>query len=131
MNLEARVREHIKDLQCRIKANLLLDAGKVRDSAILTRSFRVHATFQLGISGLVESIQSLFVGKSIKEKFSLADSRYENGASIDRTTNNVLSLLVGASVELSQCQYATLLKSLLSLINYSDHQYCQFLPRSA
>ncbi|KAH9972100.1 hypothetical protein BGW80DRAFT_1460029 [Lactifluus volemus] len=74
MNLEARVKEHIKDLQHHIKANLLLDAGK------------------LGISGLVESIQSLFVGKSIKEKFSLADSCHENGASIDRTTNNVLSL---------------------------------------
>ncbi|KAH9973453.1 linoleate diol synthase [Lactifluus volemus] len=92
MNLEARVKEHIKDLQHRIKANLLLDAGK------------------LGISGLVESIQSLFVGKSIKEKFSLADSRYESGASIDRTTNNVLSLLVGASVELSQ--------SIINIVNF-------------
>jgi hypothetical protein len=106
------VKEHIRDLQHRIKATVLLDAGKVRDLAFLTRSSRVHATFQLSIAGIVESIQSLFVGKSKKEKFTLADSLYANGASIDRTTNNVLSLLIGASVELSQCQYAALVKIL-------------------
>jgi hypothetical protein len=31
MNLEARVKEHIDDLQHHIKASVLLDVGKVRD----------------------------------------------------------------------------------------------------
>ncbi|KAH9973470.1 putative linoleate diol synthase [Lactifluus volemus] len=84
MNLEARVKDHIKDLQHRIRTNVLLGVGK------------------FAISGFVESIQSLFSGKPKKEKFSLAESLHLNGASIEQTTNNVLSLLVGASVELSQ-----------------------------
>jgi len=36
----------------------------------------------------------------------MAESLFANGASVDRATNNVLSLLVGASVELSQCECA-------------------------
>ena len=130
MNLEARVKEHVKDLQHRIKSNVLLDIGKVGDLAsISTRFFGTYVLFQLTISGLVESIQSLFSGKSKKEKFSLAESLHANGANIERTTNNVLSLLVGASVELSQCQYATVSYKDHRLIHYSYHQYCQFLPR--
>ena len=58
---------------------------------------------QPSIAGLVGTTQSSF---SAREKLSVAENLIENGASIDRTTNNVLSLLVGASVELSQCACA-------------------------
>ena len=56
--------------------------------------------------GLVGTIQSLFSARAKKPKLSVAENLFANGASIDRTTNNVLSLLVGASVELSQCACA-------------------------
>ncbi|KAI9449938.1 linoleate diol synthase [Lactarius psammicola] len=85
MNLEARAKEHIKDLQHHIKANILADVGG-----------------KLSIAGLVGTLQSLFSAKGRKQKLSIAESLFEHGASADRTTNNVLSLLVGASVELSQ-----------------------------
>ncbi|KAF8265060.1 linoleate diol synthase [Lactarius quietus] len=85
MNIEASAKEHIKTLQGRIKANILADVGG-----------------KLSIAGLVGSIQSLFSAKARKSKLTVAESLYENGASAERTTNNVLSLLVGASVELSQ-----------------------------
>jgi len=85
MNLEQRVKEHISDLQRHIKANVLADVGG-----------------KLSIAGLVDTIQSLFSAKAKKSKLSVAESLFANGASVDRTTNNVLSLLVGASVELSQ-----------------------------
>jgi hypothetical protein len=60
---------------------------------------------QLSIAGIVGTIQSLFSAKAKKQKLSVAESLFEDGASIDRTTNNVLSLLIGATVELSQCTY--------------------------
>jgi hypothetical protein len=131
MNLEARVKDHIKDLQHRIRTNVLLGVGKVGDLASSTHFFGTYVLFQFAISGFVESIQSLFSGKPKKEKFSLAESLHLNGASIEQTTNNVLSLLVGASVELSQCQYATVSYKDHRLIHYSYNQYCQCLPRSA
>ncbi|KAI0260103.1 linoleate diol synthase [Gloeopeniophorella convolvens] len=94
MNLEASVKEHIKDLQRHIKTNILADVGG-----------------KLSIAGLVDTIQSIFSGgKSKKSKLSLAESLFAEGATIDRTTNNVLSVLVGASVELSQ--------SLINIVNY-------------
>src|SRR5712672_6053 len=43
-----------------------------------------------------------------QQKLTVAERLFASGASVDQTTNNVLSLLVGASVELSQCQYAVL-----------------------
>jgi len=93
MNLEQRVKEHISDLQRHIKANVLADVGG-----------------RLSIAGLVDTIQSLFSAKAKKSKLSVAESLFANGSSVDRTTNNVLSLLVGASVELSQ-----------SIINVVNH----------
>ncbi|KAI0291817.1 linoleate diol synthase [Russula brevipes] len=92
MNLEARVKEHIRDLHRHIRGNILADVGK------------------LSIAGIVGTIQSLFSAKVKKQKLSVAESLFEDGASIDRTTNNVLSLLVGASVELSQ--------SLINIVNF-------------
>ncbi|KAI9435341.1 linoleate diol synthase [Lactarius indigo] len=85
MNIEASAKENIKGLQRRIKANILADVGG-----------------KLSIAGLVGTIQSLFNSKAKKQRLSVAENLFENGASADRTTNNVLSLLVGASVELSQ-----------------------------
>ncbi|KAF8473705.1 linoleate diol synthase [Russula ochroleuca] len=93
LNLEERVKEHITDLQRHIKANVLADVGG-----------------KLSIAGLVGTIQSLFSTKARKEKLSVAESLFANGASVERTTNNVLSLLVGASVELSQ--------SIINIVNF-------------
>jgi len=59
---------------------------------------------QLSVAGVVGAVRSLFFAKARKHKPSLASSLLANGTSVDRITNNVLSLLVGASVELSQCQ---------------------------
>lgn len=89
MDLEERAKEHIKDLQSHIKANILAEVrGK------------------LSIAGLAGTIQSLFLAKVRKQRLSLAESLFESGASADRMTNNVLPLLVGASIELSQCEFA-------------------------
>ncbi|KAH8997828.1 linoleate diol synthase [Lactarius hatsudake] len=85
MNLEARAKEHVEDLQRHIKANILADVGG-----------------KLSIANLVGTIQSLFNMRAKKPRLSVAEGLFESGASADRTTNNVLSLLVGASVELSQ-----------------------------
>ncbi|KAH9056263.1 linoleate diol synthase [Lactarius vividus] len=85
MNLEARAKEHVEDLQRHIKANILADVGG-----------------KLSIAGIIGTIQSLFNPKAKKSRLSVAEGLFESGASADRTTNNVLSLLVGASVELSQ-----------------------------
>ncbi|KAH9008805.1 hypothetical protein EDB84DRAFT_1446700 [Lactarius hengduanensis] len=85
MNIEAKAKENIKGLQRHIKANIVADVGG-----------------KLSISNLVGTIQSLFNAKAKKQRLSVAENIFENGASADRTTNNVLSLLVGASVELSQ-----------------------------
>lgn len=93
MLLEERVKEHLKDLQRNIKANILEDVGG-----------------KLSIAGLVGTIQSLFSAKAKKHKLSVAENLFANGASVDRTTNNVLSLLVGASVELSQ--------SIINVVNF-------------
>lgn len=106
MLLEERVKAHIKDLQRNIKANILEDVGgKVRHAMSQLGSF-IHIGLQLSIAGLVGTIQSLFSAKAKKHKLSVAENLFANGASVDRTTNNVLSLLVGASVELSQCEWA-------------------------
>jgi hypothetical protein len=125
------VKEYIKDLQHRIKSNVLLDIGKVGDLVSSMHFFGTYVPVQFTISGFVESIQSLLSGKPKKGTFSLAESLHASGASIDRTANNVLSLLIGASVELSQCQYATVSYKDHRLIHYSYNQYCQCLPRSA
>jgi hypothetical protein len=93
MNIELSAKEHIKTLQRHIKANIVADIGG-----------------RLSIANLVGSIQSLFSAKAKKEKLTVAESLFENGASVDRTTNNVLSLLIGASVELSQ--------SIINVVNY-------------
>ncbi|KAH8993660.1 cytochrome P450 [Lactarius deliciosus] len=93
MNIEARAKENIKGLQRHIKANILADVGG-----------------KLSISNLVGTIQSLFNAKAKKQRLSVAESLFESGASADRSTNNVLSLLVGASVELSQ--------SLINIVNF-------------
>ena len=104
MNLEGRVREHIKDLQRHIKTNVLEDVGgRVRYSVSQQGFPGIHTVSQLSIAGLVGTIQSLFSAKVKKHKLSIAENLFANGASVERTTNNVLSLLVGASVELSQC----------------------------
>jgi linoleate 10R-lipoxygenase len=92
MNIELSAKEHIKTLQARIKANIVADVGK------------------LSIANLVGTIQSLFSAKAKKQKLNVAESLFENGASVERTTNNVLSLLIGASVELSQ--------SIINVVNY-------------
>ena len=89
MDLEARAKEHIKDLQGHIKANILAKVGDKHSIA----------------GGLSGAIQSLFLAKASKQRLSLAKSLFEGGASADRTTNNVLALLVGASIELSQCEF--------------------------
>lgn len=89
MDLEARAKEHIKDLQRHIKANILAKVGG-----------------KFSIAGLAGTIHSLFLAKASKQKPSLVESLFiESGASADRITNNVLSLLVGASIELSQCEF--------------------------
>lgn len=93
MVLEERVKEHIKDLKHHIRTNILEDVGG-----------------RLSIAGLVGTIQSLFTAKAKKQKLSVAESLFADGASVDRTTNNVLSLLVGASVELSQ--------SIINVVNF-------------
>ncbi|KAH9007629.1 linoleate diol synthase, partial [Lactarius hengduanensis] len=93
MNIEAKAKENIKGLQRHIKANIVADVGG-----------------KLSISNLVGTIQSLFNAKAKKQRLSVAENIFENGASADRTTNNVLSLLVGASVELSQ--------SIINIVNF-------------
>jgi len=93
LNLEERVKAHITDLQRHIKANILADVGG-----------------KLSIAGLVGTIQSLFTTRAKKQRLSVAESLFANGASVERTTNNVLSLLIGASVELSQ--------SIINVVNF-------------
>ncbi|KAI9456900.1 linoleate diol synthase [Russula earlei] len=93
LNLEERVKKYLGDLQRHIKANILADAGR-----------------GLSVAGLVDSIQSLFCAKARKEKLSVAGSLIACGSSIDRTTNNLLSLLIGASIELSQ--------SIINVVNF-------------
>ncbi|KAN0138081.1 hypothetical protein V8E53_003970 [Lactarius tabidus] len=95
MNIEASAKEHIKSLQRRIRTKITIDVeGK------------------LTIANLVGTLRSLFSAKELerKQKLTLAESLFENGASIERTTNNVLSLLIGASVELSQ--------SIINVVNF-------------
>ncbi|KAH9967528.1 linoleate diol synthase [Russula dissimulans] len=82
-----------RNLQRRIKANVLADAGGM-----------------LSVAGLVDTVQSLFCAKAKQQRLTVAERLFENGASADQTTNNVLSLLVGASVELSQ--------SIINVVNY-------------
>ncbi|KAF8265064.1 heme peroxidase [Lactarius quietus] len=93
MNIEASAKEHIKTLQGRIKANILADVGSKHS-----------------VAGLVGNIPSLFSAKARKQKLTVAESLFQNGASADCTTNNVLSLLIGASVELSQ--------SIINVVDY-------------
>ena len=88
IDVEARAKEHIKALQGHIKANILAKVGGKHS-----------------IVGLSGAIQSLFLAKASKQRLSLAKSLFEGAASADRTTNNVLALLVGASIELSQCEF--------------------------
>jgi hypothetical protein len=105
-NLEEAVKKHFTDLQRHIKASVLADVGgRVRHVTPPRRFFFVHTALQLSIAGLVGTIRSLSSSKARKQKHSVAGSLFAVGASVDRTTNNVLSLLVGASVELSQCSY--------------------------
>jgi linoleate 10R-lipoxygenase len=103
MILEQKVKGHIKDLQRHIKANILEDVGGRVRYSVSARFSDIHASPQLSIAGLVGTIQSLFSAKVKKHKLSVAENLFASGASIERTTNNVLSLLVGATVELSQC----------------------------
>jgi len=70
--------------------------------------FCVDRAFQLSVASLVGTLQSSFCVKVKQQKLTVAERLFASGASVDQTTNNVLSLLVGASVELSQCQYAVL-----------------------
>jgi hypothetical protein len=106
MDLEARVKEYIKGLQGHIKANILAEVGG-----------------EISIAGLAGSIQSMFLAKAKKQKPSLAESLFESGASADRVTNNVLSLFVGASIELSQCMFVVIfsrreiLMAIIAIIN--------------
>jgi linoleate 10R-lipoxygenase len=105
MNLEARVKEHIRDLHRHIRCNIIADVGRVRYVTSSVQFLSTYTALQLSIAGIVGTIQSLFSAKAKKQKLSVAESLFEDGATIDRTTNNVLSLLIGASVELSQCTY--------------------------
>ena len=130
MNIEARAKEHIKDLQRHIKANILADVGGKVSDTLQHISYYSNTTSQLSIAGLVGTIQSLFSAKARKQKLSVAESLFENGASADRTTNNVLSLLVGASVELSQCEFVISPTERKTNCHRSDNQCCEFLPWS-
>ena len=129
MNLEASAKEHIKDLQRHIKANILADVGgKVSKHPSWRISYRAHTILQLSISGFVGTLQSLFSAKARKQKLSVAESLFENGATVDRTTNNVLSLLVGATVELSQCEIVISSTVRWRLSGHrSDYKRCGFL----
>lgn len=129
MNLEASAKEHIKDLQRHIKANILADVGgKVSKQPSWRISYRAHTILQLSISGFVGTLQSLFSAKARKQKLSVAESLFENGATVDRTTNNVLSLLVGATVELSQCEIVISSTERWRLSGHrSDYKRCGFL----
>ena len=118
MNLEERVKEHIKDLRRRIKANILADVrGRVRH-AISQQNSTVFTVLQLTLSGLAGTVQSLFSAKARKQKLPTAASLFANTGSADRITNNILSLLVGASVELSHCECDTLYTGILDSPNF-------------
>ncbi len=119
MNLEERVKEHIKDLQRRIKADILADVGGRVRHAIFQQNCTLLTVLQLTFSGLVGTIQSLFSAKARKQKLPTAASLFAIIASVDRTTNNILSLLVGASVELSQCECDTLCIEVVDLPSFS------------
>ncbi|KAI0060754.1 linoleate diol synthase, partial [Artomyces pyxidatus] len=101
MKLEAQVKEHISELQHHIKSNLVVGAGG-----------------RLSVAGLVGSLQQLFSGTTKSKKsgrLPFADGLFERGAPADEVANNVLALLVGATVELSQ--------SLINIVNfYLDDQ---------
>jgi hypothetical protein len=105
INFEERVKEHIKDLQWRIKANIMKDVGGRVRHAIFQRGLSGLLTVsQFSLAGLVGTVQSFLFAKARKQNLSVAASLYASGISVDRATNNVLSLLIGASVELSQCE---------------------------
>ncbi|EIM86629.1 linoleate diol synthase [Stereum hirsutum FP-91666 SS1] len=81
----------------------------------LHRSIKEHVVFHAGgglslVEGVAESIQHLFSGSKTKKKtLPLAEKLFEQGRSADEVANNILALMVGATVELSQ--------SLISVVN--------------
>ncbi|VDB91968.1 unnamed protein product [Peniophora sp. CBMAI 1063] len=65
----------------------------------------IHSTIRsnrMSMSGLVNSIQSMLGGKK-KSMNAVAARLLALGSDIDDVTNNILALMVGATVELSQC----------------------------
>ncbi|KAI0059711.1 linoleate diol synthase [Artomyces pyxidatus] len=98
MRLEAQVKEHVSQLQDHIKSNLPLSARG-----------------RLSVAGVVSFLQQLFSGVADPRKSAFTESIADRGASADEVANNVLSVLVGATVELSQ--------SLINIVNLyvDDH----------
>ena len=106
MNIEARAKDHIKTLQRVIKTKITIDVEvKVSGNPFGTSLIVPTRLSQLTVESLVAIVRSLFSAKARKQKLTLAENLFKDGASIERTTNNVLSLLIGASVELSQCEF--------------------------
>jgi len=57
----------------------------------------------MSIASIVNSLQQLFKPKKAY-RTPVAERLFETGMGADEVVNNVLALLVGATVELSQCQ---------------------------
>ena len=56
------------------------------------------------MAGIVNTIQSLFVGGKKKPGNAVAARLLSLSSDADSVTNNILALMVGATVELSQCK---------------------------
>ncbi|KAA1469100.1 linoleate diol synthase, partial [Dentipellis sp. KUC8613] len=95
MHLEDRVKEHIKDLKFHIKATLVMNAGG-----------------RMSIAAWMGTLQNLFLSSKQKKAYRapFVETLFARGGTADEVANNILALLIGATVEFSQC--------LVNVVNY-------------
>ncbi|TFY76746.1 hypothetical protein EWM64_g7266 [Hericium alpestre] len=87
MNMQDRVKSHVSELKRHIKTTLITNAGG-----------------RMSLAAIVGSLHQLFATQKKKPyRAPLVESLFERGGTADDVTNNVLALLIGATVELSQC----------------------------
>ncbi|KZV63573.1 linoleate diol synthase [Peniophora sp. CONT] len=71
--------------------------------SLIHSTITTRGTNRMSVSGLVNSLQSMLIGGKKKSMNAVAARLLTLGSSTDDVTNNILALMVGATVELSQC----------------------------
>ena len=86
---------------------------------------------QLSIASFVGTIQQLFSSTKAKKstRVPFAHTLFERGGTVDEVTNNILALLIGTTVELSQSTSQIRAADMSVDVGrlYSPHQCCQLL----